>query len=146
MDEAFAPYEFSFLEAPKEEPSEREFRYSSDNKYCILSMLCFMFQPSAREGSTKQEAVDNPRTLVKPRHILEISDFELHHSLARVRIHRSGTSNGRFTWVSLSLSCSNFFFAMMFEAFGFSKGVPCVAEIYLSYLRAICFGGWSRFV
>ena len=35
---------------------------------------------------------------------------------------------------------------MMFEAFGFSKGFPCVAETYLSYLRAVCFGRYVRFV
>ena len=40
-------------------------------------------------------------------------------------------------------SCS---LVMMFEAFGFSKGLPCVAETYLSYLRAVCFGRYVRFV
>ena len=29
---------------------------------------------------------------------------------------------------------------MMFEAFGFSKGAPCSAETYLSYLRTSYFG------
>lgn len=35
---------------------------------------------------------------------------------------------------------------MMFEAFGFSKGAPYVAETYLSYLRVVHFGGYSRFI
>ena len=39
-----------------------------------------------------------------------------------------------------------FSFVMMFEAFGFSKGFPCVAETYLSYLRAVCFGRFVRFI
>lgn len=34
---------------------------------------------------------------------------------------------------------------MMFEAFGFSKGAPYVAENQLSYLRGVHFGGYSRF-
>ena len=36
-------------------------------------------------------------------------------------------------------------FVMMFEAFGFSEGAPCVAEHYLSYLRAARFGGYARY-
>ena len=35
-------------------------------------------------------------------------------------------------------------FVMMFEAFGFSR-TSCVAETYLSYLRASRFGGRVRF-
>ena len=35
--------------------------------------------------------------------------------------------------------------SMMFEAFGFSRGAPCIAENYLSYLRAGRFGGYARF-
>jgi len=42
------------------------------------------------------------------------------------------------------LSPAHFFFSMMFEAFGFSKGT-CGAETYLSYLRGDCFGGYLRY-
>ena len=37
-----------------------------------------------------------------------------------------------------------FSLSMMFEAFGFSRSAPCIAENYLSYLRRRCFGGDRR--
>lgn len=64
--------------------------------------------------------------------------------MGTTEIYTSWFIAGEYPFICLQKTLC--FLVMMSEAFGFSKGAPCVAENYLATFGRVCFGRLACFV